>query len=462
MKIVQSFWMGNNSDMKKTFGWLSNKYHYLSWILSANQLRHFYDEVELFTDKCGYEILINKLQLPYTKVHVVLDELNSYDVNLWALAKIKTYSLFNESFLHVDGDVFIWKAFDKNLLSKDLITQNIETTTEYYREMWNNIYQHLNYLPYPMESYHKELSNKSYNMGIFGGNDIEFIRKYTAESFHFVETNNESAVKTNMYNFNMFFEQVLFYEMTKLENKKVSCLINKDIKDNGYDNDFANFDEVPNYRTYLHILGYLKRIQLVCIKLEIYVQKYYPEYYERVENLLDITPKLSTFGYTYSKNNNIEYEKSYIKQLLNKDENKSKAEQIFSRNITMEGKIEVFNNLLKNDNDFILIPTGNFNIKEEKGLNILEIIQIENKSIIIPLFHIDEVIFNELDGNKDNKDFERNAIQYLQEDFPVNEHINYIATLWKRVSYFISLGIFLPVNKKLYQKINKNKDKADA
>ena len=195
MKIVQSFWTGNTKNLEKSYGWFSSKYHYLGWILSINQLCKFYEEVELYTDKFGYEILIEKLQLPYTKAYVILDELNIYSENLWALAKIKTYSLMKESFLHIDGDVFIWKEFNKNLLQQDIIVQNIETTTEYYRDMWNNIYPNLKYLPYPMEFYHKGLSNKAYNMGVFGGNDIEFIKKYANESFHFVDANSVNSNK---------------------------------------------------------------------------------------------------------------------------------------------------------------------------------------------------------------------------------------------------------------------------
>ena len=121
MKIVQSFWSGNNWSLDKNYGWYSSKYHWLGWVLSVNQLRKFYDEVELVTDRIGYEILINKLKLPYSKVHVILDDLNQYNENLWALAKIKSYSFMNEPFLHVDGDVFIWEKFDEELLKQDII-----------------------------------------------------------------------------------------------------------------------------------------------------------------------------------------------------------------------------------------------------------------------------------------------------------------------------------------------------
>ena len=123
MKIIQSFWSGKNNDIRDNRGWLSYEYHWLGWILSCNQIRKFYDEVELYTDSFGYEVLIEKLQLPYTKVHVVLDEMNEYPKDLWAIAKIKAYQLQDKPFLHVDGDVFIWEKFDEELLKQDIIVQ---------------------------------------------------------------------------------------------------------------------------------------------------------------------------------------------------------------------------------------------------------------------------------------------------------------------------------------------------
>lgn len=128
--IVQSFWTGQQNTETNSFGWLSPKFHALSWALSSLQLSKFYD-VELYTDNNGCELLINKLQLPYKKVHVVLDELNHFHKDFWALPKIKTYSLQKEAFLHVDGDVFIWEKFPGKLLRSDIISQNLEITTEY-------------------------------------------------------------------------------------------------------------------------------------------------------------------------------------------------------------------------------------------------------------------------------------------------------------------------------------------
>ena len=234
MKIIQSFWSGQNNVIQDNRGWLSYEYHWLGWILSCNQLRKFYDNVELYTDSFGYEILIEKLNLPYTKVHVVLDEMNQYPKELWAIAKIKTYELQNTPFLHVDGDVFIWKPFPKNLLKKSLIVQNLENSTEYYQKMWSLISAQLNFIPKEIYNYNTEIANLGCNMGIFGGNDIDFLKKYTSKSFEFVDKNKENWSKINSFDFNIFFEQQLFYEMSRLEKKKISCLFTEVWGENSY------------------------------------------------------------------------------------------------------------------------------------------------------------------------------------------------------------------------------------
>ena len=89
MKIIQSFWTGDRDALHSSYGWLTPMDHYLSWILSCNQLRKQYDQVCLVTDQQGYEILVEGLSLPYTEVKICLDTLNGYNPNLWALAKIK-------------------------------------------------------------------------------------------------------------------------------------------------------------------------------------------------------------------------------------------------------------------------------------------------------------------------------------------------------------------------------------
>jgi len=64
MKIVQTFWTGHSETYDNPFdlkgGWLSGEYHWMSWALSCLQLKKFYKEIELVTDKKGKQILIDE------------------------------------------------------------------------------------------------------------------------------------------------------------------------------------------------------------------------------------------------------------------------------------------------------------------------------------------------------------------------------------------------------------------
>ena len=53
MKIIQSYWTGNKNSLTDSYGWLLPIFNYLSWIISCNQLRRYYDDVTLVTDSQG-------------------------------------------------------------------------------------------------------------------------------------------------------------------------------------------------------------------------------------------------------------------------------------------------------------------------------------------------------------------------------------------------------------------------
>ena len=44
MKIIQSFWTGNKNSLTDSYGWLLPIFNYLSWLISCNQLRRYYDD----------------------------------------------------------------------------------------------------------------------------------------------------------------------------------------------------------------------------------------------------------------------------------------------------------------------------------------------------------------------------------------------------------------------------------
>ncbi len=283
MKIVQSFWSCHETNLLKfKAGWISPEYNLMSWALSCLQLKQSYPEVTLHADNVSAKMLIDTLRLPYDKVTCDLNCLDKYHPQLWALPKIHTYSKQQNPFLHVDGDVFIWNQFDEELLQSKLIAQNEESATIYYENILQSLEKELSYFPTEIVA-ERKLENPihAFNAGILGGHDIEFFQEYTSKAFKFVDKNIQSLSKINVSNFNIFFEQYLFYCLVRRQNKQVNVLISKVVGDNEY-TDLGEFIDVPHFKHYLHLLGNYKRNEKVCIQMAYRLREDYPEHYYRI------------------------------------------------------------------------------------------------------------------------------------------------------------------------------------
>lgn len=122
-RIVQSYWSKAYQNTPNS-GWAFRESHYMSWALSCLQLKQFYDEIELVTDSEGADLLINKLHLPYTSCLTILDKLKNENPAIWALGKIAAYEVQQEPFIHVDGDIYIWKPFPKRIEEAGIVAHN--------------------------------------------------------------------------------------------------------------------------------------------------------------------------------------------------------------------------------------------------------------------------------------------------------------------------------------------------
>ena len=245
--------------------------------MSCQLLKRHYDDVELYTDKAGYELLIEKLKLPYSKVHVVLDELNHYSSAVWALSKIRTYSLQDAPFIHIDGDVFLWKKFPDRLVGSDLIIQNREIGNQYFDTSWKTLEEQLSFIPDEIRDHRqKENAVNVYNFGIFGGQNTDLIKHYAQKAFDFVDQNIDSLDSIKHLNFNIFFEQYLFYCMA--QDQQVSSYFEHDIIADKYEG-LANFQDVPTSRSYLHLLGDYKKKEEICRNMSRQLAVEFPEQY---------------------------------------------------------------------------------------------------------------------------------------------------------------------------------------
>ena len=257
MRIIQSFWSKPYFAEKRKGGciggWSHPLFFYMSWALSCLSLRKFYTDVELYTDEAGKRLLIDTLRLPYTKVHVLLDELNDYDIDLWAIGKMFTYKLQTKPFLHVDGDVYIWKAFPTEVEDASLVAQNLEKNYPYNIKFIKEAKSTLAYIPSQVIDCN---TSNEINAGILGGTDMSFFETYTQIGFDFIHQNQKNYKKLkNPGMFNTLYEQYLFYCLCESLNHKVSYLLN-DI-DASFKH-LCNFEDIPN--SYIqHALSFYKK-----------------------------------------------------------------------------------------------------------------------------------------------------------------------------------------------------------
>lgn len=284
MRIVQTFWSSNKDLIQNSFGWLSPQYHIMGWALSCLKLKEHYDDLHLYTDANGTAILIDYLGLPYKTVTVCHDSINHYSQNLWAMSKIKTYAAQEEPFIHVDGDVFIWNRFSPDLENANLIAQNLETERGFYKGLMDEVKGNIKNIPDYLEKELAKESISSYNMGLFGGKDIIFIKKYCESALNLIHNNYTPDGQHEVPpNFNLLFEQILFHALTSLDNKTVDCFFTEKYEADGYTiGDFCDFTIVPNKLTYLHLIGNHKRNGYICDLMSRMLFKEYPEYFYKI------------------------------------------------------------------------------------------------------------------------------------------------------------------------------------
>jgi hypothetical protein len=257
----------------------------MSWALSCLQLQKIYGKVTLYANSQAAHLLIDVLQLPYSEMYLTHDHLQLIHPDLWALPKLYSYSLQEKPFLHVDGDVFLFNPFNSNLLENELIAQNIEIATDYYTSTQKELMQYFTFFPSCVKKdFESGIPIYATNAGILGGKNISFIQEYANLAYEYICKNADNLPNVNVNRFNVFFEQHLFYSLSKEKNIPISLLLSEIIQDNGYKH-FGDFHDVPFDRSYLHLLGHFKKDEFTCIQMANKLRELYPDYYERIAAL---------------------------------------------------------------------------------------------------------------------------------------------------------------------------------
>lgn len=287
MKFVQTFWTGTATEtdkaapLKLKAGWHTSEYHWMSWALSCLQLLKLYDQVELVTDRLGKQILIDTLGLPYTSVSLALEgELEELPPGLFSLAKIKTYSLQKEPFIHVDGDLFLFQSLPPHILQSGLVSSNPEADLFFNAEAVKEVTQKGYVLPHHLKGLENETHLFSSNAGIIGGHDLDFIKAYCNHAFDFVAANKALLKESVPDGSNFLIEQMSFFYLARKMGKGVAYVSEDPVTDPLY-HDFIRVADIPDVPM-VHAVGGCKRFPFMLDHLAKRLRLHYPDYYYRI------------------------------------------------------------------------------------------------------------------------------------------------------------------------------------
>jgi len=174
MKIYMSYWSGG---YQKT----PNDYVLGLHKLSASYAVKHYKEITLITDSKSKNLFQDA---PFTNITTDLDVFDGVENRNWALGKLYAYKLLaekEEPFLHIDYDVLLMKPIPEEFIQNDIVVQSTEVYA-YDQYKLEKFYANIG------EKYEFELpdkTHKAYNMGIFGGTNYEFIKKYAKSALDF-------------------------------------------------------------------------------------------------------------------------------------------------------------------------------------------------------------------------------------------------------------------------------------
>ncbi len=291
-RLIQSFWtkpvLGRKSDFNESRslgGWSAPRYFYMSWALSCHRLRVHYDRVELYTDELGRHLLIDKLKLPYTHVSTSLNAIDHYGEFVWTLGKIETYRLQQEPFIHIDGDIFIWKKFDDRIHKSGLVAQNVEDNQKYYRPVVDVVKAQFDvpdWLRLELQKVDKILVA---NTGVVGGTHLEQIQEYTSLAFQIAKDNLKNLDLVNPGAFGVLLEQYLYYLLCQRNGNRIEYVFH-DTLDYKSHPEIVKVVKAPYQNHFIHPLSKYKRQHEVEQFVELSLRTEFPETYYYIQNLI--------------------------------------------------------------------------------------------------------------------------------------------------------------------------------
>ena len=308
MKIIQSFWSKpafhsnqGYTNSRKFGGWLNFRYFLVSTSFSCLTLRRHHKEIELYTDQGGYDILSKLLKLPYDNISLVLNSLDNEDHKLWILGKIMAIKLQKKPFLHVDNDVYLWREFPVEPSADYLLAQSAVPLSDVYRNSLNEVLLNFPHVPECLKVRPGDNAMIT-NVGIIGGNDIDFFQEFCEISSELLEKNRDYIpLINNIGGFNQIMEEYLFTALSNLKGRKVNNLIDSSSDKRLYES-VLRLGLTPIIYKYIHLVGLYKQNYYACEQLELRFKHEFPQQYETFsETIKEAYPELAKSDFSNAR-----------------------------------------------------------------------------------------------------------------------------------------------------------------
>lgn len=149
--------------------------------LAAKLALKNFGEVHFLTDHESFDYFKD---IKWTSVEFILDDAPKQYSKVWSISKLYAYKYIcmrGDPFIHLDYDVFIWEPLPESLTKSDVFAQCLELNMAERYDVQNVLKQCNN-----LHIFNYALPKDAINMGIFGGNDLDFIYKYSDSAINFV------------------------------------------------------------------------------------------------------------------------------------------------------------------------------------------------------------------------------------------------------------------------------------
>ena len=230
---------------------------------------------------------------------------------------------------------------------------------------------------------------------------------------------------------------MLFCEYAKVKKKEVSVLITEIFGDNEYIG-FDEFENVPDKRTYLHLLGDLKRDAGICYRMLQYCWYHHPEW---IKILFEATFSdwIKDVEFEFTKAENQALINWYIEHI---NEPEMSPKRLIARDLFAYEQnrrfVEYENN--KSDYQIFLLLEITF-LETEKGGYQLVVKDLSNDTHVRELDQLDEAIFYELNSPKRKSELYNAIISRFETELTVDEKEKMNTMLVERIEYYVSRKI---------------------